>query len=184
MLTLNESEMLSLWLLKRYGAELRDDCNVSRVMGIDLKKIAKTEMEVWYANLLMTADPDLLMNADLSAEVALQPAGENALRVYLPSSFRRLLDVEVAGWNAPARIVTDPADPELRRMANPFAAPDVYRPLCLLEHNRLTLYGRDGVSAYPTLTRLFCVVAPPEGTYVFDASLISTIPELTDFPTL
>lgn len=88
---------------------------------------------------------------------------------------RRLLELRLSGWSAPAVPCAAAAGtPRLRLALNPYCAPGTAHPLCAADGPRLHIrpYQRGW-----TVAAALAVVDPGADTYTLDESLLSTIPE-------
>lgn len=174
-LTLTANEMLDIWRMRRALLPLREDCVVGRSDGIDVDMLLRYEMRQWYATLLDTAPPEMLVLTDIAREVAPVLLDDGSVEVALPGGCRRVIEVMLEGWVRQATL-TRPETPLARRQANPYSRGRTEMPVAVVNSSRLTLYSAPAGVARPRLSRLLCVVEPDEGLYQLDERAIALIP--------
>lgn len=167
---LTADEMLAHWRLARGLEPLRADSTVTRTDGVDLDALLMIEIRAWYLNLLDTAPEPMICVDDMAAVTPVIALPDGTAEVSLPPRTRRVLEVKLAGWERPARIVR-PADPDAPRLlalqASPWSRGGCCRPVAVMEAGRLRLYslpeadGGGGAST-PVLESLRVVVEPAD----------------------
>lgn len=178
LITLTEPEMLSKWkLITRHEPLAGGACVITRTDGYDADALLLDRVRAWYAGVLDSAPANLLPVTDFAADVMPLPGDEGGVVVRLPRACRRVVEVKLTGWLRCARIVdASSADPAVARQLSPYTRAGVNAPVALASPGRLTLYPAPEAGTVRPVERLLAVAAPADGTYVFDSSLLSTIP--------
>ena len=70
-ITMTHSEALALWKQLLHLEPVRRDCVVERDDGIDLDALLSRHIDMWYAELLLTAPVERLPVEDIVSEVTL-----------------------------------------------------------------------------------------------------------------
>lgn len=160
-MTLSETDMIRMWLLRKGFEPLRSDCRIERSDGADLEEYARRECSLWYDRLLREGDTSLLVLHDMSSAQGLTATVTDAGSVIyrLPEEIVRPVAVKLSSWRAPATIVT--ADhPLALRQYLPFGSAGPVHPVAIwLPGNRLELFSLtyEGENA-DTLEYLQCVI--------------------------
>lgn len=171
--TLTHEEMLAQWKLRRALLPLRLDCEVTRRDTVDVDRLAALEMRDWYLRLLDTAPVELTGVTDLAGEVAVTAVDDGTATVVLPPGCRRVVSVEMEGWERPATVVADPASPVARLQTSRYSRGGAARPVAVVEGDTLRLYTP--VNASARLVSLKCVTEPADGSYRMDERALSLI---------
>lgn len=169
---LTEEEMINVWLLRKGFEPLRSDCRITRSDGADLREIARLQLRQWYLNLLLTADPDILIphQFSLSRLVSCRETPYGSLSVTLPADVLRIIDIRHSALPAPTRIVE--ADSELaRKQFNPFSAAGPTAPVAVRNgRNAFEFFGAQGadtdstdIALHPTpFSSILCICLPED----------------------
>lgn len=165
-------EMLAIWR-RTLGFECtRADASVAVFEGISTDLWLGERMRRWYLRLLDTASPSLLPVTEGAPDATLRELPGDMLLVSPAPGVRRVVSVRMEGWQR----TLEPLDTtlcvrRLRRMASPYARPDVYEPLAV------TAY--DGVLVTPPasgiVAHLGVIADPGPDNYILDESLLETI---------
>ncbi len=175
-LRLSEDEMLALWRRRRGLEPLHNDCAVTRTDGIDIDAYLRDEMKGWYMNLLDIGEERMLSPRDIARLTAVRPVEAGVSRVALPDGCRRVLSVELTGFDSPAIVTTDVASPLVRAQGNPFARGARHRPVALVVSGGVMMLYTAPSAGVPRIERMMCVVEPDEGFYELDEAALSLIP--------
>lgn len=179
------SQMEDLWRL-RYGWLASP--GVSGVTDMTrLRDLIRVEVDAWYERLLRTADPGLLPQEDVAAEVDVRPLRRNAALLTLPERAVRLTALRMAPWQVTLYDVPAVSDAAVARESVTALASTPFCPnACLCPDGRIEVYGLDrapvwgsqrqplqgGLRPEPEVAEALAVVRPGEGRYIFDTSLL------------
>lgn len=174
MVRLSKEEMLHEWKRRKGMLPVSTSkLTVNRSDSDNVDDMLKAEIDDWYSHLLATERIELLPTRDMAAEVTLMDNGDGSVGMKLPDSCVRLVSVRLRGWRRSARIVDD-ADSALARMqASRYVSGKICDPVAVKRGRHLTLYSRTDQS--PALSELICVAPPPDGSYVFDRSALTSV---------
>ncbi len=168
-------ELLSEWSLRKGFEPLRNDCQVTRTDGIDLRRLMVRDMHAWYMDLLHTAPPRLLPVSDLAATVPVSAGADGSATIHLPANVVRVVEVRLAGWQRSGAIVTDMTSAEAVAQTNPYSRAGCCAPVVLVDGAVLRLYSppADGTLR---LESLLCIELPAEGLYRLNPEALGLIP--------
>ena len=93
-MNLSELEMLNLWKLHHGYSTPRRDCALERDDDAELDSLLLDEMRAWYANLLLTASPDLLPVEDVSEDCTVTKMAEGMVEMKLPCAIIFLIQFQ------------------------------------------------------------------------------------------
>jgi len=176
-INLSSDEMLKLWRLNCALLPLREDCVVERADGIDIDSLLSRRMRDWYLNLLDTAPVNLLEVSDIALQVAPRPISDGSVEIELPERCRRVVEVELIGWNRPATIVHSLQLPVVTWQLNPYAMGSPENPLAVLYDSALRLYSAPLSDDPPRLASLKCIIEPDDGYYRLHEQALALIPK-------
>lgn len=159
---------------------LRTDSLLTRTDGADVERVMLDRMRAWYADMLATQPADKLPLSDMAAEIEVSIDESGAGTAMLPARCLRVVLVMAHGWERPAVIVTDPESDLAAEQACEFTRGGTVSPVAVIDHGVMKLYTPPGGNA--KLSRVLCVMRPPEGTYLLTDAMKGLLP--TYEPTL
>lgn len=168
-------ELLAEWSLRKGFEPLRNDCQVTRTDGIDLRQLMLRDMHAWYMDLLHTAPVRLLPVSDLASAVPVGAGSDGSAVINLPANVCRVVEVRLAGWHRSAVIVTDMSSPQAVAQTNPYSRAGCYAPVALVDGKVLRLYSPPSGAAI-ALESLLCVELPPPDVYPLHPEALALIP--------
>jgi len=144
---------------------LRSDCSIEYTDGIDVDKMLEQELRARYVWMLDHADISMLA-VEAVTGVKESPTSDGGIRLRLPASCRRPVDIEIEGWAHPAKVLPCGMFAKiLSWQDNVFRAATALRPVAVS--------GADGdIYAWPggQLLRLRGICDPGPDNYVLDES--------------
>lgn len=168
---LTHSEMIERWLLHRYHEMPRGDLAMVRSDGVDLTTIANDEINAWFMNLLDEADPALVDPVDIAPLLEFRHLPDGSAETKLPDKCRRLLSIRMAGWLAPAKIVTKGSIAELRQH-NRLTRGSLANPVTVIDGRIARVFTPSGDL---TVVEATATMIPDDGCYRFSERALSTI---------
>lgn len=169
---LSEGEMLALWKRVHRLEDLRRECVIERVDGINLDAYLTERMRQWYSQLLLTAPVEWLPVEDLREEVTLSVESAGGYVVAkLPSRCVRVLEVRLSGWRTGVCRMSPPESEAALRQRTPWLRAGVADPVVVDHGDHLLLYGIG--EGEPSLASARCVAVPAGGRYRFAAAALS-----------
>lgn len=173
--TMSEDEMVDLWMLRMNLLPRHSGCTIERHDGCDVDRYLRILIRQWYADALANAYPDYLPQADMAGELDYEVSPQLVVTASLPDSVVRPLAWRLDSWNLPVTDFLDPGDYIVKLQANEFTRRHRRRPVAVRLPGRIMLYS--AASTDDTIAEARCVVRPPQGTYIFDDALISSMPQ-------
>jgi len=198
--TYEESELVAL-VMKRRG--LLPSPSVKEMENYSpLGAAIAIAIRGWYCNLLRTADTSLLPTADVSDESEARFTSDNSLTLTLPERAVRFVSMKMPEWPITQYTTCTPYSGKASMQGFLKASGTVMIPVIVQSGNRLDVYGvnavridiqpaetppgqavgrnaaaDDSVDLYekPEIESLIAVVMPPEGTYIFDDSILNQL---------
>lgn len=148
---------------------------ITRAGSDSVDDMLLTEIDDWYARLLLTEPVDMLPVRDVASEVVAVDMGDGSVEIELPDCCVRVVTVRMSGWLQPARLVD--ADSALARIqASRYVSGKTHGPVAVKHGRRLTLYG---CRAGALISELRCVAAPADGCYILSRALLAQIDNFT-----
>ncbi|MDE6334692.1 MAG: hypothetical protein K2L77_08615 [Muribaculaceae bacterium] len=174
-MTYTSSELLTL-VRQRLGlSTTRADASVAEWEGVDTDALLRQHMRSWYLHQLDTAPPALLSISEIARQCSLSAVGQSHHLILLPSDCRRVLAVQLQGWQRHVQPVCHDS-PEgtllLRRLASPYARPGTGCPSAIMMAD-----GRIAVAPVdiPAIQSVRAIVDPGPDSYVLCPSLLDNI---------
>ncbi|MGN1246451.1 MAG: hypothetical protein ACI4UN_07430 [Muribaculaceae bacterium] len=175
MMNLSELEMLDLWKLHHGYTMPRRDCAVEREDDAYLDALLLDEMRAWYANLLMTAPPELLPQEDVRADCSATYSADGGVKLELPARCVRVLAVRMNGWKRDATTVHEAGSAADMRQSVEWLRGTTEHPVAIADRGgTLRLYSVPKATK-PAVEKVQCVVRPDDGSYRFAQSLLGSI---------
>ena len=149
------------------------DATVERTDGIDLDARLRRAMRAWYLDALDHGPLCHLSTEDVAREATeMLTHGRIASSLEIPEAWRRIVSVQLSGWERPAAPVAAADAPlQLERMASLYSAPGPAEPVAVIVGSTLI--------CCPAAPRALCVLAavdPGPELYRMSESLLGTIP--------
>ena len=167
--------MVDLWMLRMNLLPRHSGCTIERHDGCDVDRYLRILIRQWYADALANAYPDYLPQADMAGELDYEVSPQLVVTASLPDSVVRPLAWRLDSWNLPVTDFLDPGDYIVKLQANEFTRRRRRRPVAVRLPGRIMLYS--ATSTDDAIAEARCVVRPPQGTYIFDDALISSMPQ-------
>lgn len=175
MMNLSELEMLNLWKLHHGYTTPRRDCALERDDDAELDSLLLDEMRAWYANLLLTASPDLLPVEDVTKDCIVTKMAEGMVEMKLPSRCVRVIAVRLSAWKRDATAVCAAGTEADLRQSVEWLRGTVQHPVAIAgEGNELRLYTVP-TGAEAEAEKVLCVVRPADGSYQFSQLLLGSL---------
>ncbi|MGN0230579.1 MAG: hypothetical protein ACI4A8_00050 [Muribaculaceae bacterium] len=172
--TMSEDEMVDFWMLRMNLLPRHSGCTIERHDGCDVDRYLRILIRQWYADALANAYPDYLPQADIAGELEFEVSPQLVVTALLPDSVVRPLAWRLDSWNLPVSDFLDPGDYIVRLQTNDLTRSRRRRPVAVRLPGRIMLYS--AASTGDAIAEARCVVRPPQGTYIFDDALISSMP--------
>lgn len=138
-----------------------------------LESVLATDIDVWYANLLLKGDPALLPQRDFSGILGVW-LDDTSVMVRFPKEGSRFISLKMAGWDTPLLSTTDPASETARRQRSPYLRATKSSPVAIRIAGGLIVYGVDGkANGGNQVHELVMTAAPADGTFQLDPSLLA-----------
>lgn len=164
-ISLTRAQMLERRRLAGGLEPLRSDCYIEFTDGIDVDRMLEQDLRARYVWMLEHADMSMLA-VDAVTGVKESPTSNGGIRLRLPASCRRPVDVEIEGWEHPATVLPGEMFDKISSWQdNPFRAATTLRPVAVL--------GAEGdIYAWPggQLVSLRGICDPGPDNYVLDES--------------
>lgn len=175
MMDLSEQQMLDLWKLHSGYVTPRRDCEIERDDDVELDTLLLYRIKTWYANLLLTAPPDLLPTEDVSKLCSITVGSDGVARMLLPGHCVRPLAVRLDCWNREVTEFHQPGSHADLRQSVTWLRGNAAMPVAVVHGNELWLYSvADGSTA--KVDKMVCVVRPADGSYRLSEAALRTIP--------
>lgn len=171
-LRLTPSQMLDMWRLHVCYSPSVINAVFTRNDGIDTDSIHRAEINAWYRRLLLEAPKEQLVTVDLSTDLTLIASDIGATIIDMPSDVVRIVEVRLASWRKPARIVTSPTHILVERQNHPYTRATPSQPVALFFDSTLCLYP--AAVEGDSLTTLSCVTFSDD-EYAFDDSALASL---------
>ncbi|MGM9836222.1 MAG: hypothetical protein ACI30L_05695 [Muribaculaceae bacterium] len=179
LMTMSEKEMVAVWRQMMNLDVPRSDCRVERADGVDLDGLLLTNVRLWYEHLLLTAPPEQLPVADVSAEAVAEADSSGVVTLTLPARCVRLLEVQMQGWQCSATRLLNPDNAEALLQSSPWLRGGGECPVAVRHADRVMLYSI-APGAEPVVQRALAVVRPGSGLVVIGRDALSSIPRFDD----
>ena len=173
MLSYTEDEMLQLVKRLKFLVPERRECEIEREDGVDIDLNMRMWIKDWYANLLRTADADLLPVEDLKSECSAVADSQGVVTVEMPWKAVRPMEVRLEGWERSVTEFFAPDSTEARLQESEWTRGGSENPAAVAGDKELKLYSA-AAGATPVVAKLRCVVWD-NVHYVFPSSLLNQL---------
>ena len=175
MMNLSELEMLNLWKLHHGYSTPRRDCSLERDDDAEIDSLLLDEMRAWYANLLLTASPDLLPVEDVSNDCTVTKMADGMVEMKLPSRCVRVLAVRLSAWKRDATAIHAAGSEADFRQSVEWLRGTVQHPVAIADGGNVLRLYTVPTGATAAAEKVLCVVRPADGSYQFAQSLLGSL---------
>lgn len=175
LLSLSESEMLTLWKKILNLDVPNTDCDVQRIDGIDLDATIWLHIRQWYAHLLQTAPLHMVPVEDMLGSATITTQADSATQVQLPARCVRPVEVRMLGWKRSVTEFLSPDHPVAKMQSNALLRAGTENPVVVAYDNRLELYPSATTGLPAAVEILRAVAAPADGSFAFSPEALDTI---------
>lgn len=195
--TYTEAEMLRIWKNKLGLFEAASGGVVTRQDGSNLDTYLISEIRAWYADVLRNADIELLPVENLAEETdSATYVDASTAELTFPERGIRPVGIKLGEWKREVARFYSPDSDMARLQRTPLLRASSLSPVVIIDKRKFIIYGVDvpqyqadasvlssssalesrAINFTPVIDVLNMVARPAEGTYVFDDSLLTSIP--------